>query len=173
MRFVYEPKISTKRLVLREILESDFDSLIDIFCNEEVKRTYILPDLSSREEGISLAKRVKDLSNNYDRFVYAICLDNRLIGLVNDVFIDENTIELGYVIHPNYKNNGYATESLRACIELIFRSGFSVVRAGAFEENFASIRVMEKCGLTITPNKEQIDYRGKIHNCKYYQISKV
>ena len=112
------------------------------------------------------------MSKNYDRFVYGVCLNNQLIGFVNDVFIGENTVELGYVIHPNFKNNGYATEVLTACIKLIFESGFTVLKTGAFEENLASIRVMQKCGMEESLEKEQIEYKGEIKNCKYYQIER-
>ena len=68
-----------------------------------------------------------------------------------------------------FKNKGFATETLSACIDLIFQSGFKTVKAGAFEENFASQRVMQKCGMTLTGEEEQIEYRGEIHRCVYYQ----
>ena len=173
MKFIYEPKVATKRLVLREIVKSDFDNLIDIFYDSEVKKTFMLPDFHSREDALKLANRFKDLSRDYNRFVYGVCLDNRLIGFVNDVFIGENEVELGYVISPSFKNNGYATETLNACIDLIFKSDFQTVKAGAFEENLASQRVMQKCGMELTDEEEQIEYRGKTHNCKYYQITRV
>ncbi|MBR2385358.1 MAG: GNAT family N-acetyltransferase [Clostridia bacterium] len=169
MKFKHQPKIATKRLVLREIVESHFDNLIDIFMSEEVKKTFMLPDFSVKEEALKLARRFRDLSSDYNRFVYGICLDNRLIGFVNDVFIGKNEVELGYVIHPSFKNKGFATETLSACIDLIFQSGFKTVKAGAFEENFASQRVMQKCGMTLTGEEEQIEYRGEIHRCVYYQ----
>ena len=171
MKFIEKQKVCTKRLVLRKIEKSDFENLIDIFFNEEVAKTFMLPVFKSREDALKLAERFSELSKNYDRFVYGVCLDNRLIGFVNDVFIDENTVELGYVIHPNYKNNGYATEVLKTCINLIFESGFTRLKTGAFEENSASIRVMQKCGMVELNEQEQIEYRGEIKNCKYYQIS--
>ena len=173
MKFVNREKVLTKRLTLRKIVETDFDNLIDIFYSEEVKKTFMLPDFSSREDALKLANRFRELSRDNTRFVYGICLDNRLIGFVNDVFIGENLVELGYVIAPNFKNNGYATEALSACIQEIFSSGFTTVKTGAFEENLASQRVMQKCGMTLTCEEEKIEYRGKIHNCKYYQITKV
>lgn len=172
MKFIYEPKVTTKRLVLREILECDFNNLIDIFYSEEVKKTFMLPDFSVKEDALKLAYRFRGLSCDYNRFVYGICLDNRLIGFVNDVFIGENIVELGYVIHPNFKNKGFATETLSACIDLIFKSGFKTVKAGAFEENLASQRVMQKCGMVLTGEEERIEYRDKIHRCVYYQIEK-
>ena len=159
--------------MLRKIIEADFDNLIDIFLSEEVAKTFMLPDFKSREDALKLAKRFADLSQDYNRFVYGVYLDNRLIGFVNDVFIGENAVELGYVIAPNFKNNGYATEALSACIQEIFSSGFTTVKTGAFEENLASQRVMQKCGMTLTCEEEKIEYRGKIHSCKYYQITKV
>ena len=173
MKFINREKVLTKRLTLRKIEETDFDNLIDIFYSEEVKKTFMLPDFSSREDALKLADRFRDLSRDNTRFVYGICLDNRLIGFVNDVFIGENEVELGYVIHPSFKNNGYATETLNACLDLIFKSGFQTVMAGAFEENLASQRVMQKCGMALTDEEEQIEYRGKTHNCKYYQITRV
>ena len=172
MKFIKREKVCTKRLILRKIEGADFDNLIGIFFNEEVKKTYMIPDFKSVDDALKLAERFRDLSKNYDRFVYGVYLDNRLIGFVNDVFIGENTVELGYVIHPDYKNNGYATEVLKACIDLVFESGFIHLKTGAFEENLPSIRVMQKCGMKEAKEKEQIEYRGEVKNCKYYQISK-
>ena len=54
----------------------------------------------------------------------------------------------------------------------LFSEGFSAVKAGAFSENAASIRVMEKCGMTKTGETEQIEYRGKTHTCVYYAIER-
>lgn len=173
MKFINREKVCTKRLTLRKIKESDFDSLIDVFLSEEVAKTFILPDFKEREDALKLSQRFSDLSQDFNRFVYAVCLDNRLIGFVNDVFIGENGVELGYVISPIYKNNGYATEALRASIDLIFRSGFKCVKCGAFEGNLASQRVMQKCGMTKIDKEEKIEYRGKTYNCKYYQITRA
>lgn len=39
-----------------------------------------------------------------------------------------------------------STEVLQKVIEIILEFGYTSVKAGAFEENRASMRVMEKCG---------------------------
>lgn len=172
MKFTNSEKVYTKRLVLRQIEQADFDALIEIFTNEEVAKTFMVPDFSSAKEAYGLAQRFSVLSRDGNRFVYGVYLDNRLIGFVNDVFIDEKTVELGYVIHPNFKNNGYATEVLKASLNEIFKTDFRIVKAGAFEENIASQRVMQKCGMKPLEIVEDIVYRGKTHRCKYYQIEK-
>ena len=103
--------------------------------------------------------------------MYGISLNGRFIGLINDVEIQDGRIELGYAIHPDFKGRGYATEVLTAAIDALFQAGISVVETGAFEENLASIRVMEKSGMTRIDKKDSIEYRGNPHRCIYYQKS--
>ena len=164
--------LTTEHLSLHGIGDCDLDNLLSIFMNEEVGKTYMVPDLSKREDGIDLFNRIKTLSNSEEKFVYGIYLDNDLIGLINEVYKDKDTIELGYVINPLYKNNGYATESLKASINELFKIGFKKVIAGAFENNIASMRVMEKAGMTRTEIIEVVEYRGNTYNCKMYSIEK-
>ena len=80
MKFLKREKVCTKRLILLKIEGADFDNLIGIFFNEEVKKTYMIPDFKSVDDALKLAERFRDLSKNYDRFVYGVYLDNRLIG---------------------------------------------------------------------------------------------
>ena len=51
---------------------------------------------------------------------------------------------------------------------MLFAKGFREVVCGAFEENTASLRVMEKAGMEKLDITESIEYRGKVHNCVYY-----
>ena len=95
-----------------------------------------------------------------------------LIGFINDVEIDGDSIEIGYVIHPNHKNKGYASEVLAAAIKELFRIGYSCIRTGLFSDNNASRHVMEKCGMKLTSKTDEIEYRGKVHHCNYYEITK-
>ena len=95
-----------------------------------------------------------------------------MIGFLSDVEIKDGTVELGYVIHPDYQNRGYATEALTASIHELFRQGYSKIRTGYFEENPASRRVMEKSGMHPVSRVDTIEYRGEIHKCLYYEIKK-
>ena len=96
---------------------------------------------------------------------------NKLIGLINEVENDGKLIELGYVISPCEHNKGYATETLSACIVTLFLMGYSTVRAGAFENNIASMRVMEKSGMNRIDYTEKIKYNNTTHNCIFYEIN--
>ena len=163
------PIIRTERLTLRTITSEDKADMLEILTNAEIGKTYMLPVFASREDALPLFEKLKDLSAKNTRFVYGISLNNRIIGFLNDVEIDGARAELGYVIHPDYRNNGYATEALTAVIDALFQAGISVVEAGAFEENSASMRVMEKSGMHRILRTDSIEYRGKTHTCVYYQ----
>ncbi|MBR6726384.1 MAG: GNAT family N-acetyltransferase [Clostridia bacterium] len=165
-------KITTPRLTLASLRECDLDALMSIFKSDVVKATYMLPDLPTREDEIKLFQRLRYLSLRDDRYVFGIYLDGKLIGLINDCEINNKCIEIGYALHPAYHNRGFATEAFGAVIEYLFSNGFEEILAGAFEENAASMRVMEKCGMKRTKMTAEVEYRGKTHKCVYYSIKR-
>lgn len=167
------PLINTERLCVQSIREQDQEDAIELLTNDEISKTYMLPEFQSRDEAISLFERLKQLSASENHFLYGIYLNDKMIGFINDVEVDQDEIELGYMIHPRYKGKGYATEVLKKSIEILFQLGYSVVKAGAFEENPASMRVMEKSGMTRMDQEEMIAYRGKNHRCIYYRKDKI
>ena len=153
---------------LASLRAADLETMLDILTNDCVKQTYMLPDFPSREDAVPLFQKLVGLSGDSRRFVRGIYADETLVGFLNDVEIENGAIELGYVIHPRFQGNGYATEALGIAIGELFRLGFQAVITGAFRQNAASIRVMEKNGMTRTEKTEPIDYRGKTHICVYY-----
>ena len=153
---------------LAPLRAADLETMLDILTNDCVKQTYMLPDFPSREDAVPLFQRLVYLSGDSRRFVRGIYADETLVGFLNDVEIENGAIELGYVIHPRFQGNGYATEALGIAIGELFHLGFQAVITGAFRQNAASIRVMEKNGMTRIEKTEPIDYRGKTHICVYY-----
>ncbi len=163
-------EIKTSRLSLGAIRDCDLNALMSIFKSDVVKATYMVPDLETREAEIRLFATLRDLSLRDDRYVFGIYLEEQLIGLINDTEINEKTIEMGYALHPDHHNRGFATEAFGAVIDHLFTKGFEEVLAGAFEENTASMRVMEKCGMSRTKMTAEIEYRGMMHKCVYYAV---
>lgn len=161
-------RFTTKRLTGRIIMEKDEAAVIEILTDPVVKKTYMLPDFPTKEDAGKLFRRLRELSQGADHYVVAICLNDTLIGWVNDTEQKDGRIEVGYVLHPRYHNQGYMTEALQAVITNLQAQGYEEVTAGAFEENLASIRVMEKCGMTRQAHQDEIEYRGKAHRCVYY-----
>ena len=162
--------IQTERLTLSAFKKSDKEEAVKIFFDESVKKTYMIPDYTSVAQAEALFERMKAYSESEDHFLYAIRLEGKLIGFLNDTEIKDGSIEIGYVISPGYQRKGYMTEAFKACIEELFSLGFHEVRAGFFIENIASRRVMEKCGMKPTGEEDMIEYKGIMHRCAYYSI---
>jgi RimJ/RimL family protein N-acetyltransferase len=165
-------KIATKRLTMKEICGADLMDMVDIFSREEVSATYMLPVFNCKEDKELLFHKFVAWSKDYKRFVYGVYLGCDLIGFVNDVEVVDDEIELGFVINPDFKGQGYATEVLVASIKALLDMGYKTVKTGAFVENKASIRVMEKAGMTKIDYEDQVSYNGKLHTCIYYHMRK-
>lgn len=157
---------------LRAITENDKYRMLQILTDERVNRTYMLPDFEDEKAAVPLFRRLCELSREENRFVRGVFVENRLVGFLNDVEIEGTSIELGYVIHPDCWGRGYATLALKSAIGQLFAKGYHRVCAGAFEENSASLRVMEKAGMHRISKTDTVEYRGKIYNCFYCQIDR-
>jgi len=164
--------IKTQRLCLRPFLDSDQTAMMELLTNDIIKKTYMIPDFDCEEQVVRLFKRYQELSLKEERFVVGIELKGTLIGFINDTGIKDDYIELGYVIHPDYHNQGYCTEAFKAAIKALFKKGFRTVAAAAFEHNIASRRVMEKAGMEQLDKTESIEYRGVTYRCTCYAITK-
>lgn len=160
--------LKTKRLIIKSITDADREAVVSLLTNAIVKQTYMIPDFETEEEYERMFQRYRDLSSDESRFVRGVYLQGELIGIVNDVEIMEGSIELGYAFLPQYYNQGYATEMLGAVLADLKNRGYKQVRTGAFAENAASIRVMEKNGMQCMEETEQLEYRGVVHECVYY-----
>ena len=160
--------LTTERLVLKHYDDNDEERMVELLTNETIKETYMIPDFGSREEAVSMFKKLQQYSYSNEHYEFGIYKQNELIGFVNDVSIESDSIEIGYVIHPDFHNNGYASEMLTSVIEDLFQRGFSTVLAGAFETNTASFRVMEKCGMKRIEKESDIFYNNRQQHCIYY-----
>lgn len=158
-------------ITLNQMSAADATHICRILQDNEVKKTYMVPDLSD-SAAMELTHKMIRLSCDESRYVRGIYLGNTLVGILNDVGIDGSTIELGWAIDPMYHGRGFATEAVCAAIQELFAMGYTQVLAGAFVGNAASIRVMEKAGMRKQEKTEEIEYRGQIHPCVYYARSR-
>ena len=160
-----------KSITLEQMSAGDAIHICRILQDNDVKKTYMVPDLSN-SAAMELAHKMIRLSCDESRYVRGIYLGNTLVGILNDVGIYGSTIELGWVIDPTQQGKGFATAAVRMAIEVLFGMGYTQVIAGAFSENAASIRVMEKAGMVLQDKTEEIEYRGQTHKCVYYAMKK-
>ena len=164
--------MKNQNIFLKPITLESEENMLDILTSDIVNRYYMLPDFTRREDAIPLFQKLINLSMDKKRYVRGIYLEDDLIGFMNDVEVINGSIELGYVIHPAFHGKGYMTKALKTAVSELFTMDYQEVITGAFDENVASIRVMEKAGMTRMEKTEEIEYRGKEYHCIYYHIKK-
>lgn len=165
--------IETERLVLRPLEERDRAGFIRMAKDERVNATYMIPELEDTAHENAFFDSMREFTENEMRFVFGIALKSgEIIGFINDCELNGTSAEIGYFIGFEHWNRGYASEALKAAIDTLFDMGYTHLKAGHFEENAASSRVMEKCGLKPLEGEETLEYREKTHRCLYMAIEK-
>lgn len=80
-----------------------------------------------------------------------------------------NEYDIGFRFFKEFWNKGYATETSRKCLEFGFKNlKISKIIGRSMAENKASIKVLEKIGMTFTKNFDFDSYEGVV-----YQITKA
>ena len=159
-------------VTLRPFEERDGEAMLDLLLDPQVKETYMIPDFATRQAARPLWERLLKLSREETRFVRAICVGDKAVGVINDVDITGDELELGYALLPEHWGRGYATAALKIAVADLFAWGFQTVKAAAFEDNIASMRVMEKAGMVLTGQTESVFYRDKERLCICYEIKR-
>ena len=158
--------IETERLIIREMLQSDFDALCKILCDEEVMRTAYGSAFSPEEAQNWLNRHFKRYAE-YGFGLWAVVLKetNEMIGqcgLTLQGWRDKEMLEIGYLFQKAYWHKGYAAEAAIACKEYAFNvltasTVYSIVR----DTNTASQKVAVRNGMKIidkdTKNFRYID----------------
>ena len=108
--------IQTERLTLKPYSMADVDALAGLLIHPEITKTFMVPDFESPEQAKALAEKLVNFSRIEDtaHLEYGIYLNGALIGFINDCGIEDEEIEIGYVVHPDFQGHGYATDARSA-----------------------------------------------------------
>ncbi|HEX2840187.1 GNAT family N-acetyltransferase [Hyphomicrobium sp.] len=135
--------IKTRRLVLRELADSDVPQLARHAGEWDVARmTARIPFPYSE----ALAREWMETIGPGE-FVRAVTFKSQIVGAVGYVQNDDGSAEIGYWIGKPWWGLGFATEAARALVRHCFTSaGFKRLTCCHFEDNPASERVIRKLG---------------------------
>lgn len=166
--------IETKRLILREFVESDFEAVFEFNSNTEVQKFTGDVVLESKSQAKKIIKDVwfEDYRKyGYGRWAVVYKDNGKLIGFAGLKYLTElDEIDLGYRILPEYWGKGLMTEIGREILKYGFDNfGLDKIIGIAEPENIASCRVLEKSGLEFYKVDEYIG-DGNLHN--WYKVEK-
>lgn len=142
-------KIETKRLFITEFTMDMAESAHRESLDEDNRR--FVPDevFETVEDAAETVEFLMDVyKNGNGPLVYSVTLkDGTYIGYVQAVPFDDGTWEVGYHIGKNYTKQGFATEAVTAFLPVIMKQiGITEMTGICLADNFASVKVMERCG---------------------------
>jgi RimJ/RimL family protein N-acetyltransferase len=142
--------LTTARLHLRPIEASDLDNLVSLDSDPEVMR-FIGAAPSRDVVARELLPRMREYADQPFGY-YAAEAERGFIGWfhLRPSVADPAIHEIGYRLQRRSWGVGLATEgSLALCLHAFDALGMPAVDACALPENLASIRVMQKCGMSL------------------------
>jgi len=166
IKFAFE----TARLTLRPFRPDDLDVLHELWTEAGVRRYLWDDEIIPRETAEAVIKASVDSFTRHGFGFWALSLktDASIIGFCGLRFIDDTEeVELLYGLKESFWGRGLATEAAREVIRHGFdRCEITRISAITDAQNAASVRVMEKAGMTF-------EKRGPHHglDSSFYSIS--
>lgn len=159
--------IVTERLMIR-IAKIDDSEAIYFYRSDVIENRYQgwLPEsVSEVRDYIKTMPTTFDVSDVCLQFVIIEKTNNLLIGDIGISFTNHNNkqAEIGCTLNKDFQGNGYATEAMRAMVELLFvKLNKHRVIASVDPRNTASIRLIERLGFRKEAHfKESYFLRGE------------
>lgn len=123
------------------------------------------PDATIEETKAYFNERILSTYNDEDFGVFALeLLDGTFVGFALLITLKgTEEKEVGYRLHKKFWGNGYATEIANALVEYGFSKGLTRIVGITHPENFASQRVLEKCGLKFERDATHYDVSVKLY----------
>jgi [ribosomal protein S5]-alanine N-acetyltransferase len=161
--------LQTERLMLFALtIEQLAMALNQPYRLAELLGIHIVPEVFSEESRQAMMIKMSRMSHIeprlhpwYTYFLIVRIQDHEAVGVCG--FKGAPTLsgssEVGYAMHPDQRNRGYMTETVRALVKWAFeQETCKRVTAETLRDNFASQRVLQKAGLIIDRAGENMLY---------------
>ena len=167
-------KIKTKNLTLRELKDSDDKAYVEIFNDAEISKYLGETRYPFTEED---AKKKLEFKSDKNNIILGIEHNGKLIG--NVMLTQINNLQknafMHYAISKKYQRKGFGFEATKTLLDYgINKLGLKSIESGAFKENVASRKLLEKLGFIqgyiIEKHKKAIS-TGKIHDFVTYKFN--
>ena len=142
------PNLSTKRLVLRQIVTEDVNDLLTLFSDEKMMQFLDRPKAKTVKDARDLIVKINEGISNNESINWAVTQksDLKLIGLIGfKIFKEHHRAKIGYMLLPDFHGMGIMQEAMSRVLEYGFNSlKLHSKEATVNPYNSASIRFLEK-----------------------------
>lgn len=145
--------LEAERIVLRKIAIGDCETMFQNWASlEECSRFFPWSCVKNMD---AYKKKVASWVASYENGLYFNWViefksSKEVIGIINLHNIDEtnHSAETSYILCPRYWGKGIMTEALKRVLQYAFEEiGINRVQADVFQGNYASDKVLLKCGM--------------------------
>jgi RimJ/RimL family protein N-acetyltransferase len=167
-------RIETARLVLRRPVAADADAIFRRYAGDpEVTKFLAWPRHRSVEDTRVFLAFSDEEWRRWPAGPYLVesRAEGELLGSTGLAFESPVVAATGYVLAKDAWGSGYATEALRAMVELAGELGVERLYARCHAANTASAHVLEKCGFAqedALSSREEFPNLGGDAYCLYY-----
>ncbi len=153
--------INGDRILLRDINKNDWSDVHQYASQAIVCKYQPWGPNTIKESQTFVNEAVIDLKKSpRTRFVFAIIVKQteKLIGVIELNIRDEinRKSEVGYIIHPDYWGQGFATEAAKLIVNYSFTQlNMHRIYATCDPRNIESSKVLEKIGMTLEGRMRQ------------------
>lgn len=173
------PTLSTERLLLRQLNADDAKRTFEQFADDAVTRFYDLPTMTELAQAENLIALHNQRFEQSVGIRWAICLEtqpDRVLGSAGLVWkaVNHSAI-LGYDLHPDSWGHGYASEAVRAIIDVAFNElppfHLNRIEALTYLDNRASIKLLERIGFQQEGILRQWGFwKGEYHDMRCFSL---
>ena len=143
--------VETERLVLRRPIAGDASRIFSRYASDPDVTRYMS---FRRHQSVADAEMFLDFSNfewaaNGCGPYLVLSRDSSVVLGGTGLSLHQNEAETGYIFARDAWGFGYATESLRAMVDIGRAMGLDALHAHCHPQHHASIHVLEKCGFAL------------------------
>ncbi len=141
--------LQTERLILRQIEETDAESILNYRSDSETNKYqgWIPQTISDVKDFLSKISSEINVAHTWYQFIIIETNNSSIIGDIGIHFIDEEQAEIGCTLAKQYHGKGYATEALNSVIDYLFKQLNKHRIIGSIDpNNISSIALVERLG---------------------------
>ena len=145
------PNLASDRLSFRSLHEDDVQEVFDLRSDKEIMKYIPRPLANDLQDALEHIRMVKEVIEKNEGINWAISLkgESKLIGIIGiyRIKLEDDRGEIGYILSPNYQNQGLISEAIHNIARYAFETlQFHSMEAVIDPENTASERVLIKNG---------------------------
>jgi RimJ/RimL family protein N-acetyltransferase len=142
--------ISTNRLIIRPLKETDIDDFFEIYQSEKTCQYLLHEPWTTGSKNEEFQKKLVSNQLTQNTSIHLACeLRDKVIGDISICYTGmKDTVEIGYAFNDKFSGKGYAAEALRGVAEYLFyKVKVHRIQANLDDRNLSSAKLCERIGM--------------------------